>query len=99
MNAFAFRLGDKLRDRVTGVEGTVISRTQYLNGCVRYGLQPEGAKPDGAALEASWVDEAQAAYVTCTGMTVPELHEAGAVVGRPGGPQPAPMRAPDAPVR
>jgi len=29
-------LGEKVRDTITGVEGIVTSRTEYLNGCVQY---------------------------------------------------------------
>lgn len=27
------KLGDKVKDRVSGVEGTVVARTKFLNGC------------------------------------------------------------------
>lgn len=36
-----FKLGEKLRDRVTGFEGIATSRTEYLNGCVQYVLTPK----------------------------------------------------------
>jgi len=55
-----FGLGDVVRDKVTGFEGVLVSRTEWSNGCDRYSVQStqmhEG-KPidaegfDGIALE------------------------------------------------
>lgn len=36
-----FKLGQRLRDRVTGIEGIATSKVEYLNGCVQYCIQPE----------------------------------------------------------
>lgn len=30
------KLGDKVRDKVTGYEGIAVARTQFLNDCVQY---------------------------------------------------------------
>jgi len=30
------RLGNKVRDKVSGIEGIVTGRCEYLNGCVQY---------------------------------------------------------------
>ncbi len=51
-----FKLGEKLRDRVTGFEGIAVSRTEYLNGCWQYCLVPKAKKdakeyPVGADLD------------------------------------------------
>ena len=40
-------LGDLARDRITGFEGIVFSRTAYLTGCDRVGLQPMSLDNDG----------------------------------------------------
>jgi hypothetical protein len=44
-------LGDKVRDRVTGLEGIVVAKTEWLNGCVRVVVQTrldkDGKVPDG----------------------------------------------------
>ncbi len=46
----ALKLGDKVRDTVTGLEGTVVVESRFLNGCRRLGVQPEldkdGKMPD-----------------------------------------------------
>ncbi len=52
-------LGKKCRDKVTGFEGLVISRTDWLYGCVRYGLQSSELKDDGSVLNTEVFDEAQ----------------------------------------
>jgi hypothetical protein len=48
-------LGSNVRDRVSGFTGIAISETSYLNGCVRYGVQPaidkDGKMPDCVYLD------------------------------------------------
>lgn len=56
-------VGDRARDRITKLEGIVISRTEWLFGCVRLGIQPEGCK-DGKPLDAWTFDEAQCELMT-----------------------------------
>lgn len=40
-----FKLGEKCKDTISGYEGTVVARFEYLNGCVRYELQGRNEKP------------------------------------------------------
>jgi hypothetical protein len=53
---FSFKLGDKLRDKITGFTGINTGRVQYLTGCIQYLLVPRGETenklPDG-----EWFDE------------------------------------------
>lgn len=58
MATFEYELGDKLRDRVSEVEGIVIGRIEYLNGCTQYAIKPKKTK-DGKVLEAEWIDSQQ----------------------------------------
>lgn len=52
------KLGDKVKDKISGLEGIVVSRIEYLNGCVQYGVMPKMKK--GATELLSWnIDEAQ----------------------------------------
>ncbi len=46
------KLGDKVKDSITGFEGVAVSRTEYLYGCVRVGV--EGSTKPG---ESFWFDE------------------------------------------
>ncbi len=52
------KLGQKVRDTLTGLEGTAVARTKYLYGCVRIGVQPFNVK-DGKPAEWVSVDEPQ----------------------------------------
>lgn len=51
----SIRLGNKIRDTVTGFEGIAISRIEYLNGCTQFCVQPpidkEGKRPEGVYLD------------------------------------------------
>lgn len=55
---FKFELGCKVRSLVSGFTGMVTSRSEHLNGCDRYWVQPpvdkEGKLPDGC-----WLDEGE----------------------------------------
>lgn len=59
---FKFKLGDKLRDIVTGYEGICCARTQYLNGCIRYTLSRKLDK-DGKVQDDHWFDEGVVMYI------------------------------------
>ena len=50
------QLGQKARDKVTGFEGTVTGRAEYLTGCTQYCLAPK-TLPDGSIRSAEWFDE------------------------------------------
>jgi len=52
------KLGEKVRDEITGFEGIAIARIEYLNGCVRYEVKPKILK-DGRPIEGEWIDEQQ----------------------------------------
>lgn len=94
---FKFRLGDQVRDRVTGFEGVVTSRTDYLNGCVRYGVSPRKLKDDGSFIEAVWIDEPQLTFIDSTDLTVIDRADEPAErrAAYAGGPQPNPQRPAD----
>ena len=55
---FKFDLGDKLVDTVTGFEGIVTSRTQWIHNCNVYGLQSAELK-DGKPRDREHFDEPQ----------------------------------------
>lgn len=79
------KLGQKVKDSLTGNTGTVVARTTWLHGCVRVVVQPEGSK-DGAPLDVFSIDEPQ----------VVVIDKKPAPKARPShGPKPIPTRAPD----
>lgn len=48
-----FSIGDKVRDTVSGFEGTITTYLIYLNGCVHYGVATERMSP----LEGKYVSD------------------------------------------
>ena len=57
-NSSGIRLGDKVRDEITGFEGIVTLRSQWLNNCNTYGVKPTTLK-DGVPQERQHFDEPQ----------------------------------------
>lgn len=53
-----FKLGEKVKDRVTGFKGTITSRIEYLNGCLQYCVEPKVGK-EGKKMDYQYVDEGQ----------------------------------------
>lgn len=37
-NIFKFKLGDKVKCRYSGFEGTIVCRSQFINGCMQYSV-------------------------------------------------------------
>lgn len=82
------KLGDKVRDTVTGFEGVAIAKTDWLYGCVRFMVMPAKLDKDGNTMKAEQFDEAQLKVVqdkVVAGDTVPPKQ-------RTGGPKPMPTR-------
>ena len=42
-----YGMGDKLRDKVSGLKGVVLGYTYYATGCLHYGLAPVNTSKDG----------------------------------------------------
>lgn len=55
----AIKLGSTVKDKITGYKGIAIGRTEWLNGCVRIGIQLQKVDKDGKPVEAQWFDEDQ----------------------------------------
>lgn len=51
-------LGSRVKDIVTGFEGIAIAKCIYMNGCIRYEVQPRGLDKN-KPIETLWVDESQ----------------------------------------
>jgi len=51
------KLGRKVKDVVTGLEGIATGRAEYFNGCVQIFIEPKVNK-DGE-VKGRWVDEVQ----------------------------------------
>jgi len=53
---FKFDNGDRVKDAISGFEGIVSARTQYLTGCIQYGISYETLL-EGKVPDAIWMDE------------------------------------------
>lgn len=38
------KLGDKVRDTITGFTGIAVARTEFINGCIQWNILPKGDK-------------------------------------------------------
>ncbi len=76
--------GDKVRDRLTGLEGVVVGRFEWLYGCVRIQIQPGECK-DGKPAEPATYDEGQVDVVQAQAHPYePPSYNAAPVAARPG---------------
>jgi len=92
-------LGDRVRDRISGIVGIAIARTEWLYGCVRISIQPEKAEKDkpNKPAENFTVDEPQCEVLKAAALTPQPFWrvEGNAEPRRAAGPQPRPERQPD----
>lgn len=54
-----YELGQELKDIITGFKGIVMGRTEYLTGCVHYGLSPQKLTENGKTPDYEWIDESR----------------------------------------
>lgn len=80
-----FQNGDKVKDSVTGFEGIIVCTTNWLNGCTRYGVQPDKLTKEGTMHGVEMVDEPQLILVKAA--VQPEKMKK--VENKPGGPRDA----------
>jgi hypothetical protein len=51
------KLGDKVRDTITGFTVIAVARTLWINGCSRINVQPIGTNKEGKLYETESFDE------------------------------------------
>lgn len=89
--------GDLVRDRITGFSGIAVAKTVWINGCVRWTVQPTTLTKEGAQKPTECFDDEQVAVVRKA--VVPSYGRQavpGVKGGRkkpPGGPRPSPLRS------
>jgi len=86
------RLGDEAKDTITGFTGIVIAMTNWLNGCQRIVIQPQGLH-NGIPIEHQAFDVEQVAVVVPI-RAIPVLERTLEPAGT-GGPKPTPTRHSD----
>ena len=50
------KLGDEVKDKITGFKGIAIARSIWLTGCDRITIQPKGLDKDGKIFEQATFD-------------------------------------------
>ena len=58
------KLGQEVRDVVTGFKGIATVRADHLFGCVRIGVKPQGFDKDGRIQDHEFFDEASLEVVS-----------------------------------
>ena len=53
------RLGDRVKDSISGFEGIVTARSEYLNGCISLLVSPEKLDKSGEKIKGIWFDDVQ----------------------------------------
>jgi len=53
----SIKLGEIVRDSISGFEGVAVARAEYLNGCISYQVEPARLNEDGSIPKAEWFDE------------------------------------------
>ena len=87
------RLGDRVRDRISGLEGIVIGVTDWLYQCRRPIVQPSTLTSDGKPTDSQSFDEPQLEVIAQGAFApqVPEIQPA----AKTGGPCDTPTRRSD----
>lgn len=70
------KLGDKVKDKLTELEGTAIAKAVYLNGCIQYQIMPRELK-DSKPVEDIWIDEVQLEIIEENDIDEAELQHGG----------------------
>lgn len=65
------QLGDRMRSVVSGYEGIAVAKVEFLNGCVRYQLQP-GVDKDGKLPDGDWLDVQELVVVESQAVSLPK---------------------------
>ena len=53
------QLGDKVRCKITGFEGTAVAKTEFINGCVQWGVLPRMKKASKSFKEGLMPEEVE----------------------------------------
>lgn len=53
---FKHELGQKAKDKITGLEGILVARAEHLFGCATYGIAPQVLQ-EGKRIDTEWMDE------------------------------------------
>jgi hypothetical protein len=81
-------LGDKAKDMVTGFEGVVTGKAEYITGCVRFQIECGSPDKKSKSTYSDWVDEVRLKLIK-KGVFKPDRTM---VIDKPAGPMSAPKQ-------
>jgi hypothetical protein len=65
-----FKMGQTVKDAITGFEGVITGYTAYITGCTQILVQPR-VKADGSPVDAKWIDEDRLSLTNETAIELP----------------------------
>ena len=77
-----FKLGDVVRDIITGYTGIIVGVTFYLTGCTHYGILNQELDKDGNIRDWVWLDGSKLELVEIKESTKATIN----ITGHSGGP-------------
>ena len=87
----AIKLGDRVKDRITGLIGIVTGYHYYLFGCERVSVQPESVGENGAIPDSIGIDAVQCELVRPGAIKgynpLPGITDSRDLLARPAGPR------------
>ncbi len=72
------KLGDKVRDKISGFIGIAVSKTEFLNGCIQWGVMPKAGK-DGKMPEEVGIDEQSLEKIKVKNKNIKKKETGGAI--------------------
>ena len=82
------KLGDKVKSKVNGFTGIAIGKSEWLNGCIRFTVQPDGLDKEGKSKPSESFDVEELDLVKTKAVQITPQ--------RTGGPMPSASRRADA---
>lgn len=78
MPAFKFENGEYVKDMITGYEGVVTGRTDYITGCNQILVNPQKINDDGKTVDGQWFDEHRLTLTGRERLVIPTAAESAA---------------------
>ena len=85
-------LGDLAKDSITGFEGVVVAKTEWISGCDRLTLQPQRLDKEGGVKLTQTFDVTQLVLVRKAVIVIAQPETAHVTSGKRGGPRPEPAQ-------
>lgn len=86
MTKTEINLGDRVREKLSGVEGVVIGITHWITSCDHIGVKRQGVDQNGKPWELLWFDEPHIEVLERAAVAAPAVDPATGM--KPGGPIP-----------